>query len=270
VENEAVLSGKIESGWQRIMALSAYVDDSGSEPNAQIYVLGGVVLPTGWWEELQGDWAGVLAHSPSVPYFKASEVWDHNKGPFRDFTNEQRQQKVRALAEVICDLHPLALSVSVRWKDFLAFKDTVVLPVWGQDPYFFLFYRLLVLAIQFGQHESHPTPIDFTFDEQNGAWKQVKRWYEQFQLRLSLELLAFLGKEPEKADEKTCLPLQAADLFAWYTRRDALGTLDQPWHQSLRGWLFRYHTSVELDQDSLLAMANDLGITESKGAIIAP
>ena len=245
------------------MALSAYVDDSGSSPNAEIFVLGGVVLPSGWWEHLQPDWAGVLADSPSVPYFKASEVWDHKKGPFQDFTDDQRKQKVRALTEIICDLHPLALSVSVRWEVFLAFKESVALPVWAQDPYFFLFYRLLVLAIQFGQRESNPTPIDFTFDEQNEAWKQVKVWYPQFQLRLAPELRGFLGREPEKADEKVCLPLQSADLFAWYTRRDALGTLYQSWHQSIRDWLFRYHTSVELDQESLLVMSMDLKLTES-------
>ena len=40
------MGSKIESGWQRIMALSAYVDDSGSEPGAKIFVLGGVVLPS--------------------------------------------------------------------------------------------------------------------------------------------------------------------------------------------------------------------------------
>lgn len=206
---------------------------------------------------------GILGDFPSVPYFKASEVWNHEKGPFRDFTDDQRKQKVNALSEVLCDLHPLALSVAVRWEDFLAFKEANALPAWAQDPYFFLFYRLLVLAIQFGQRESNPTPVDFTFDEQNAAWKHVKGWYAQFRARLSPDLLAFLGKDPEKGDEKTCLPLQAADLFAWYTRRDALGTLHQAWHRSVRDWLFRFHTSVELDGDSLAAMASDLRLFES-------
>ena len=261
---ETTMCDKIDGGWQRIMALSAYVDDSGSEPGAQIFVLGGVVLPNAWWEnQFCPDWSVVLGASPAVPYFKASEVWDHKKGPFRDFTDDQRKQKINALSEVICGLHPLALSVSVRWEDFLAFKEAVALPVWAQDPYFFLFYRLLVLAIQFGQRESNPTPIDFIFDEQNDAWKQVKGWYAQFQLRLPPEFLALLGKEPEKGDEKICLPLQAADLFAWYTRRDALGTLYQSWHQNVRDWLFRYHTSVEVNRDLLVAMASDLRLTES-------
>jgi hypothetical protein len=209
-------------GWQRIMALTAYVDDSGSEPSAPLYVLGGVVLPESWWEnEFCPEWQGVLDDSPSIDYFKASEVWDHAKGPFRDFSDEERKQKVRAFAEAICELQPLALSVSVSWTEIQAFKSSTVLPKWANDPYFFLFYRLLVLAIQFGFHESHPTPIDFVFDEQNTAWKQVKNWYEHFQELLPDDLRPFLGKEPVKSDEKKCLPLQAADLFAWYTRRDA-------------------------------------------------
>lgn len=247
------------------MALSAYVDDSGSEPGAKIYVLGGVVLPHAWWEsQFRPEWEGILKDSPSVPYFKASEVWDRSRGPFRDFTDAQRMQKVNALSEVICDLHPLALSVSLRWEDFLAFRESKILSPLAQDPYFFLFYRLLLLAIQFGQRESNPTPIDFTFDEQNDAWKQVKKWYAHFRECLSPEALAFLGKDPEKGEEKACLPLQAADLFAWYTRRDALGTLHQPWHKSVRDWLFRYHTSVELDGHALAAMAVDLGLAQSR------
>jgi hypothetical protein len=71
-----------QSQWLRIMPLTAYVDDSGSDLPSPIYVLGGVVLPEPWWKQASGDWSGVLRSHPTIEYFKASEVWDRQKGQF--------------------------------------------------------------------------------------------------------------------------------------------------------------------------------------------
>ena len=51
------------------MPLYAYVDDSGSDPQSPVYVLGGLVLPEDTWEYFSGDWKGVLHRHPPVKYF---------------------------------------------------------------------------------------------------------------------------------------------------------------------------------------------------------
>ncbi|HWE87261.1 MAG TPA: DUF3800 domain-containing protein [Terracidiphilus sp.] len=245
--------------WRRFIAITAYVDDSGSEPSSKIFVLGGVALPAGWCARLSEEWKAILDAAPTVEYFKASEVWDHKKGPFRELTDKERETKVFALAECLCDLHPLAVSCSVGWDIFRDFRGRCVLPEYARDPYFFLFYRLIVLMIQMGQRAANPTPVDFIFDEQNKLWDQVISWFPQFRATLPSTMLSYLGKDPEKDDEKTCLPLQAADMFAWYERRNALASLPWQWHRDIQQRLARYHTSMELTEETLMGMAFSFG-----------
>jgi Protein of unknown function (DUF3800) len=251
-----------ESGWRRIMALTAYVDDSGSDPSSPVYVLGGVVLPAEWWTSLTEEWRGVLEASPSICYFKASEVGDREKGPFKDFTGEQRKQKVNALVDVLCTQHPLALSVSLEWSVFEQFRQRYKLPTGLDDPYFFLYYRIIALAAQCCMREANPTPIDFVFDDQGKVGRAVLEWYEFFAARLPKEMP--LGKKPVFGDEKECLPLQAADLFAWYGRRSALNSLNPSWDWQKNAWglLSRYHTRGEIGINELVANAKSFGIIE--------
>ena len=82
------------------MAIFAYVDDSGSDPSQPLYVLGGLMLPEDTWQIFSVDWKHVLRSEPSIDYFKASEVWDKDKGPFKEFTTKQRSAKVDALADL--------------------------------------------------------------------------------------------------------------------------------------------------------------------------
>lgn len=243
------------------MAVTAYIDDSGSDPTARLYVLGGVALPAAWWtNSFIEAWQGVLDSDPSIAYFKASEVWDYKKGPFRDFTSSQREKKVDTLSEVLCELHPLAISCSVSWEIFEEFKGHYQLPALCRDPYFFLFYALISLIIRISQRHANPTPVDFIFDDQNEVWDRVKSWYPQFKKWLPTEMVSYLGEDPQRDNDKTCLPLQAADMFAWYERRSELSSLQRRWHQDIQQRLSRYHTSAEFDEKGLHQMAADLGI----------
>jgi len=248
--------------WRRIISITAYIDDSGSEPSSKIFVLGGVALPAGWWARLSEEWRGILDASPNIEYFKASEVWDHKKGPFQHLSDREREIKVFALSESLCDFHPLAVSCSVEWSVFLDFQSRYALPEYAEDPYFFLFYRLIVLMIQLGQRDANSTPVDFIFDEQNKLWDHVKSWYPEFRASLPSRMIPYLGKDPEKDDEKKCLPLQAGDLFAWYTRRNALSSLHRQWHRDIQQRLDRYHTSAELTEEILIGMAVSFGFVE--------
>jgi Protein of unknown function (DUF3800) len=244
------------------MTLTAYMDDSGSDKTSPVYVLGGVVLPTEWWVSLSEEWSGVLGAPPRIDYFKGSEVGDRDKGPFKDFTGEQRQHKVESLIDVLCERHPLAFSASVKWSVFEKFQQKYN-PLPGcNDPYFFLYYNIIALAAQYGQRESNPTPVDFVFDEHGKIGQAVHNWYSFFDRHIPPELHTFLGKDPVFRDEKKCLPLQAADLFAWYGRRSTLDSFNNAWEWQKIAWqvLSRYHTSAEVNMEALVAMASDFGI----------
>lgn len=252
-----------QRGWRRVMCLRAYVDDSGSEPESPVYVLGGIVLPSDWWKTLCEEWNAVLKAPRPIEYFKASEVGDREKGPFRDFTGPERQQKVNALVDVLCTSHPLALSVSLEWKIFEDFRLRNRLSPVAHDPYFFLYYCIIALGARRAAREANPTPIDFVFDNQGKVGEAVLEWYQFFADRIPTGLL--LGQAPVFDDEKLCLPLQAADLFAWYGRRNALNAFNPDWKWQENVWqlLSRYHTRAEIGTDHLRAIAMDFGIIKA-------
>lgn len=264
VEESDVMAGllagldPIQRHWRRAMALTAYVDDSGSDPSDKTYILGGVVLPAEWWMGFSEHWRYFMDKAPRLEYFKGSEVGDHDKGAFRDFTGPERMFKVEGLVSILTDLHPLALSVSVRWDVFHQFRLAHNLAGVFANPYLFLYYNTIRMGAELGRKQSHPTPIDFVFDEHNKIGSDVQGWYAYFKDHAPAEWLPLLGKKPEFADEKTCLPLQAADLFAWYGRRKIVDKLN-PWQETMWDSLSKYHTRIEMDADSLAAMGDSFG-----------
>jgi len=207
------------------MGLTTYVDDSGSDPSSPVYVLGEVCLPSSWWDEhVSPEWSGVLKATPPIPYFKASEVWEKDvekESAWVTLEPSQRRRKVYALVDVLTTYHPLVFSFQLNWSDFKEFKKTYSLPPGKDDPYFYLYYGAITLQARWGIREANPTPVDFVFDNQNQVGKLVREWYPFFKSKCPPEIQERLGNLPKFDDEKTCVPLQCADMFAWYARRNA-------------------------------------------------
>jgi hypothetical protein len=216
------------------LAIVAHVDDSGSSKVEPIYVLGGLILPTESWDLLTKDWDATLKAQPAIEYFKASEVWDRTKGPFKNFTTSQRSEKVEALADVVLTYRPRAISCRMRWSTYREFRKKVSINSLIDDPYFFLYHAIIGQIAIWGAAQNTGMRVNFIFDNQNGLGERVRAVWKFFLNSYTDELRARMGDIPEFADEKACLPLQAADLFAWYQRRSALGTLGHESH--IRIW----------------------------------
>jgi uncharacterized protein DUF3800 len=247
--------------WRRIMGVTAYVDDSGSDLGNVVYVLGGPMLPDSIWEIVKREWGAVLARLPSIAYFKASEVWDREKGPFASFSDDERRDKVYALADVIACYKPLAISCELNRLEFENFKSTVHLRPGYDDPYFFLFYALIAQVSLLGRCECSFGPVDFYFDDQNGIGQKAKDWYPTFLERCSQEVVECLSPRcPEFDDEKKVIPLQAADMYAWYRRRSVLGSVVGPFHEIVWSALSHCFRAATIEACNLPYIAEDLGI----------
>jgi hypothetical protein len=162
-EIEDVSGNRDREGWQRVMAFSAYVDDSGSDPSAPLYLLGGVCLPEAWWDRVIPEWSGVLSAPPAVEYFKASEVWERDprkKTPFVNLSDAERRRKVDVLVETLRDHHTLIISSQMEWEVFREFKAKYPLPAGKDDPYFYLYYGTIGLMALWGIHETFLTPVN--------------------------------------------------------------------------------------------------------------
>jgi hypothetical protein len=217
------------------MALQAFVDDSGSEPQSPVFVLAGHISSTARWENFADEWREALAKPPGAAYFKAAEAMSLG-GEFsmrKGWDSETRNQRVIELSEIVWKHATASISAQLMHRDW---QDSYQLlaPIFSALPtkrfthaYTFLWFTLLK------ELWLHPTkltldkagPCDFVFDQQLGfeeesvaVWKEMKRIIDT-PPTLPAHIRTWIGSPPIFRDEKCFVPLQAADLYAWSTRR---------------------------------------------------
>jgi hypothetical protein len=246
------------------MPMFAYIDDSGSSSSDPVYVLGGLVAFTELWDMASADWAHVLNWPPRIDYFKGSEVWDQRKGQFAAFTTTERMTKVEALADIIFTYKPLAIACRLEWSTFNQFRAANPLVEDLDDPYVFLFFAVIASMVTIAAEVPKFTQVSFVFDNQNKIGDRVQLWYSVFYARCTERVRQILSpNRPTFDDEKTTLPLQGADMFAWYRRRSAINSLGHESHQRLWARFEPMCHSLVLDECHLHKIANDLSLLAS-------
>ena len=176
-------------------------------------------------------------------------------------TDDERKKKVDILVEITAHFQPRHLSIRIEWTTFERFQQEYALSKEKDDPYFWLFYGMIGFAMsQINYHEANPTPIDFIFDNQNKIGERAKRYYQTFKGMCTPRVLSAMGKEPQFGDEKVDHPLQAADMFAWYRRRNAIDTIQGEWHERIWKVLDKFHTPSIIEENNLHEFAYLFGV----------
>lgn len=208
------------------MLLQGYFDDSGSHPSGGWYVLGGFLSTAGNWKRFSDAWDEALRKDPAIEYFKMSDARNF-EGQFSGWPSALRDQKVFELAEVAEKYAVARISAVVLQQDFNQYIKGV--SPWREldDPYFMLFYQIIVLTAQFIEkleQRNYPdldfseAEIDFIFDEQGIIGLNALGWWDVLKQALDPKLARFLGPSPIFRSDRKVLPLQAADLYAWHAR----------------------------------------------------
>lgn len=209
-----------------LMILRGYFDDSGSHPEGGWYVLGGFLSTEGNWQQFSMAWASVLRQEPAIDYFKMSEAHNLN-AQFDGWPAPLRDRKVLELAEVAEQYAVARLACVVNADEYKSHIKGV--SPWQEldDPYFLLFYQCIVLTARFiGELEKRHYPdldfnaasIEFVFDEQGKVGQNALGWWDVLRQALEPSLDRFLNTAPTFGSDRSLLPLQAADLYAWHAR----------------------------------------------------
>jgi hypothetical protein len=85
-----------------MIMLQAYLDDSGSEPQAPHFVLGGFLANVGQWKRFSDLWKQKLDAEQAIDYFKMHEAMAF-RGQFEDMQRPLQDQKIFELAEIAHD-----------------------------------------------------------------------------------------------------------------------------------------------------------------------
>jgi hypothetical protein len=157
--------------------LQGYMDDSGSEPKGQLFLLSGFILETEQWERFSDEWQFQLHRQPYIDYFKMHEA-AARVGQFQGWNKEFALCKVKDLLSVIEHYAPTGISCLTAWNDYRAvLGDLAVDDLKG--PYALLF-QLVFVAIAHHQKSAgiYPTPIDVDFDDQGKVGRFAQQIFQ--------------------------------------------------------------------------------------------
>jgi hypothetical protein len=201
---------------------TGYFDDSGSDIGSRWYVLGGFCASVEDWKIVSTRWHQTLNKEPSLQYFKMSEAMAMDGQFRRGWTIPLRDQRIIELVDIIEELDPPRLYCFLKRSDF----DTFVKGILGgdafNDPYFVLFYHLILSIAANAQSLAWNRDCDFIFDDQGKLGKNaVERWdwmKQNIDGANAANVSAYLGSPPIFRDDIKFLPIQAADMLAWLVR----------------------------------------------------
>jgi len=197
-----------------LLVLQAYIDESYT--NDALFVMAGYVATVEQWLAFSDEWASLLGLGP--PHFRElSEL--HMAEMTSPLGIEQSELFYRVIerhlrASVSCsikvsDLH--AAFASIEWPDWLDNLDILT-----SDYYMAFQFIVNGLATEQGKL-GLSGPIDIIFDDNSNKAKCLRAW--DLQKRIGPESIrSMLGDTPIFRSSHSTMPLQAADLLAYWTR----------------------------------------------------
>jgi hypothetical protein len=191
----------------------AVIDDSGSGGDSSHFVLAGFCAELHIWESFTYHWQKALNELPKINYFKMNEA-QQLRGEFEGLDRSQSDAKVDSLIDIIMGHDLLEVAVVVREDDY----REILQPVQHRSdnsPYFPAFLAMISAFCRMYHYMGVTEPVDFQFDRQDNFRANALRKYASFKRQNPTWRLGRIGF----ADDRMVLPLQAADLVAWQTRR---------------------------------------------------
>jgi hypothetical protein len=214
------------------MVWQAFFDDSGGRGHSPVLVLGGLIAPyLPAWKAFTEEWQQVLDMKPSIAYFKMNEAAGLG-GQFIGWDPVIRDEKVRAFYKTIERNVAFQASVII---DLDAFRKVAAeYPFLNDNPHYLAFSGVVAGVVRNQTALGITGHIDFIFDEQAREKPEIMNAWDWYKSIAIGEQKGLLGNTPAFADDKKVLPLQAANLVAWWIRKMASERqqLTFPWTSS--------------------------------------
>lgn len=213
---------------QQIMTLQCYIDDSGSEPLSKYFVLAGYVSKVGAWAKFSEEWSERLKQS-GLAYFKMSEAmgWTKEFSKENGWDAKSIENEVNCLSKIIADNCKSTISCRIETSLFqklvLPTPTVIIRNNTNQNPYYFLYMRLISSYWARCEKMGIKERCDFIFDKQHGYEKRAAELYcsllDDNKREFPKSHRSYIGSKPRWEDDKEYLPIQAADMVAWLLRR---------------------------------------------------
>jgi hypothetical protein len=194
-------------GLRDLAMLQCFIDESGY-PAGPVLVLAGWIASAETWARFSVDWQECLDMRPPIKALKMSEA-------FKSW-GDRSQERIARFHRII-DEHALgSVSIAIPVKEYSELFGN--LSVW-RDPYIFAFFCLIQRYREHCDKIGSDRDVKFIFDNQSSAKVRVAEAWSYFEQAGNERLMEIMGGFPSFEDDKKFLPLQAADMAAWWIRR---------------------------------------------------
>ncbi len=188
--------------------LQAWIDDSGrgQEP---VFVLAGYIGRTRNWIGFSHDWSELL-RKHRLRYLKGNEAGRLADKTILQFVSLIRRYALSGVRVVIPhrDFHDVLKNDTIAKSGRWYFKQ----------PYYLAFDCVFGSVLGYVRRRPHFEKTEFIFDYDVVDRRSLKLAYSHLLKSLGTDASLIEG-EPTFRDDKCFVPLQAADLLAWYVRR---------------------------------------------------
>lgn len=195
--------------------LQAFIDESG-KGDPDLLVLGGYVSSADSWQRFNNEWQRVLdmksPHYRQLEYFKMAEM-----------ASEADRERCAWFHSVIENHAMAAISYTISTRQLKRevarmFPEEPDMQRALSNPWHFAVHVLIRGYAENRKNVNLPEgPIDLTFDDVLHEKGVVVDNWEQYKA-INPDIAHLMGSVPQFKSDKEVLPLQAADLFAWWVR----------------------------------------------------
>jgi len=206
-----------------LVAPQLVIDESGygQKGLTEAFVFAGFIGDVQQWEDFTRHWAPIMNEDP---------LWTAEKLKAKRGTKDSA--RILRLVEAIGKSGIARIQFRIPDEDFeVAIRRN--LQSWFRNgeideegftrldnPYLFAFYSSL-LSVLGAIREHKGIELDVIYDCNSEHRERLENAYQDFlESKISAEVKAMLPQMPLPRNDKTFMPLQAADLLAWHTHRD--------------------------------------------------
>jgi hypothetical protein len=200
------LCAAIRGRLREFLMLQAYVDASG-KGDPRFLVIAGYIATSDTWAEFSIEWKCRLDHA-GLPYFKMNQMC---RDPVLAGWFYRVIEEFDIKAAIACVINTEEL---VQVEKSIIYPPHIINPTY-YNPYY-LGFRYITGLLAGWQHKLNLLePIDFIFDDDSEKVKIPVCW-ELMKSTAMPEISCMMGDTPIFRDDKKTMPLQAADLYAWW------------------------------------------------------
>jgi Protein of unknown function (DUF3800) len=206
---------------RQLVAFTCYMDDSGTEEQSKIVVIGGFTLDHGSFTRFDLQWRRMLKYHGIDRLHMKDFVRPFGK--YSGMYPELKKALFTRAAKIITSRRMYGLSVSLQHAEF---KEAVPMNVYRGTlgPYTAAF----IAALQFNaklarDNGSYPDRVAYVIDEIAAFSEQMRVAHKLISLQEKTEGKLRITGTLTFGDDDEILPLQGADVVAWASRRKHSG-----------------------------------------------